>query len=365
MIRLHPTLSLYLARRFLAGTAFVFFVIMVLVFLVDSIELLRRSGDDVAIDFALIVQLAVLRLPMLSQKLLPFAALFGGILTFSRLTRSNELIVVRAAGISVWQFLAPPLAVALVVGLLQVGLFNPLASVMTARYEHLEAKHLKGNSSLLAFSSTGIWLRQSDGFGQSVVHALAVAQEGRELREAIIFLYEGADRFVGRIDAATATLEDGYWNLRDGIITRPDGGMERFDEHRLSTSLTLEQIQEGFASPATLSFWSLPRFIDTLEEAGFAAVRHRLHWHGVLAQPALMCAMVLLAATVSLRLTRSGHTGSLIAVGVLAAFLLYFVSDVVFALGLSGNLPVILAAWAPATVSLLIGLALLFHFKDG
>ena len=365
MTRFAPRLAFYIGRRFFAGLAFVFLSFVLLVFLIDAIELLRRGGNKTGVGFALLLEMALLHLPMLAQKLMPFAALFGGILAFSRLTRSNELIVVRAAGISVWQFLAPPLAVALLVGALMVGAFNPLASVMTARYEHLEAKHFEGRSSLLAFSSTGLWLRQADSFGQSVIHALGISGEGRVLHDVIIFLYEGSDRFVGRIDAATARLESGYWRLRDGLVTRLDGPVERFDEHRLPTDLTLSRIQESFASPETLSFWSLPRFIRTLEAAGFSAVRHRLHWHAVLAQPALLCAMVLIAATVSLRLTRRGHTGTLIAVGVLAAFLLYFVSDVVFALGLSSNLPVVLAAWAPTAVSLLIGLALLFHLEDG
>jgi len=364
MIGFTPTLSFYLARRFLGGIAFVFFVMAVLVLLVDSIELLRRAGGR-DMGFGLIFGMALLRLPLLAQKLLPFAALFGGILAFSRLARSNELIVVRAAGVSVWQFLAPALAVAFAIGTVEVAGVNPLSSIMAARYEQLEAKHLKGRASLLAFSSTGLWLRQADSYGQSVVHALRASGEGRELREVIVFLYQGADRFVGRIDADTAVLEDGYWQLGPGQITRPDAPVERFQSYRLPTTLTLSEIQDSFAPPDTMSFWSLPRFIRALEAAGFSAVRHRLHWHSVLAQPVLLCAMVLIAATVSLRFSRSGHTGTLLGVGVAAGFLLYFVSDLVLALGMSNNLPVVLAAWAPTMVSLLIGLALLFHLEDG
>src|SRR3546814_12939731 len=67
---------------------------------------------------------------------------------------------------------------------------------------------------------------------------------------------------------------------------------ERRESYRLETSLTMEQIRESFASPETLSFWSLPRFIETLEAAGFSAVRHQLHWHTILATPLLLCSMV-------------------------------------------------------------------------
>ena len=77
-------------------------------------------------------------------------------------------------------------------------------------------------------------------------------------------------------------------------------------DYRIDTELTLDRIQESFASPETMSFWDLPEFIETLEAAGFSARKHRLHWHSILAGPLLLCAMVLIAATFSLRLTRRG-----------------------------------------------------------
>ena len=129
--------------------------------------------------------------------------------------------------------------------------------------------------------------------------------------------------------------------------------------------MTISQIQESFAPPETMSFWDLPGFIETLEAAGFSAVKHRIHWQSILATPMLLCAMVLIAATFSLRLTRRGGTGLLVLGGMFAGFLLFFLTDVVLALGMSGSIPVILAAWAPAGVFTLLGLAMLLHLEDG
>ena len=129
--------------------------------------------------------------------------------------------------------------------------------------------------------------------------------------------------------------------------------------------MTINQIQESFAPPETMSFWNLPGFIKTLEAAGFSAIKHRIHWHSILAIPMLLCAMVLIAATFSLRLTRRGGTGLLVVGGLFAGFFLFFMTDVVLALGMSGSIPVILAAWAPAGVFTLLGLAMLLHLEDG
>lgn len=364
-MRLSWTLSFYLGRRFLFGFGGALLALMALVLLFDFLELLRRSSDRDGVTLPIIIGLAFLNLPVLLQKILPFAALFGGMFTFARLTRSHELVVARAAGVSVWQFLMPSIVIAILIGAFAVTVFNPLSAVTASRHEQVEAKYLHGRPSLLALSRTGLWLRQSDSLGQSVIHAQSVSEQGLELSGVIIFLYKGTDEFVGRIDAEYATLEDGAWSLKDVLVTGPDTPAEFHDIYLLETSLTSGQIQDSFASPDTLSFWELPKFIGLLREAGFGALKHRLHWHSVLSIPLLLFAMVLLAATFSLRLGRRGGTGLLIAGGVTAGFVLFFMTDLVLALGLSGKIPAILAAWTPAGVSTLLGLSLLFHLEDG
>src|SRR5262249_51560891 len=90
--------------------------------------------------------------------------------------------------------------------------------------------------------------------------------------------------------------------------------------------------------------------------AGFSALRHRLHWHALLATPLLMCAMILIAATFTLRQDRRGSTIFVIAAGVLTGFTLYVAQDFVFALGLSDSIPVTLAAWTPSGAGRVLGI---------
>ena len=364
-MRLSHTLLAYLGRQFLVGIALALAILLALVLTVDIVELLRRAEGRESAGLIQVFEMAMLRLPFMAQKLLPFATLFGGMYTFLQLSRSQELIVTRSAGVSVWQFLMPALFIAFVIGTLAVSVFNPIASVMISRYEQLDNKYLRGRPSLLAASSTGLWLRQANAQGQSVIHAASVSQQGTELQRVIVFLYRGANSFERRIDSERARLSDGYWDLKDVLITRVEGPAETAPTYRLPTTITSTQIQESFASPATMSFWALPAFIETLEQAGFTARRHLLHWHSLFALPLLLCATVIIAATFSLRLNRRGGLGLLAIGGVLAGFLLYFLTDLVLALGASGAIPVALAAWTPAGVSSLLGLAMLFHLEDG
>jgi lipopolysaccharide export system permease protein len=364
-MQLSRTLNFYLGRQFFTGIFYAFICIAIVVFFVELVELLRRSANRENIGFFLVLQMASLKLPSMMQKLLPFAALFGGIWTIHRLTRSNELVVARSAGVSAWQFLAPAMAVAIFIGAFAVGIFNPFASALISRFERLEARLLEGRNSVLDISTTGLWLRQADGKDQSVVHARKVSADGTVFYQVSIFLFKNEDTFVGRVEAQKARLTPGFWILSNAVLARPGEPGQKLVEYRLPTGLTIDEIQDSFARPDTLSFWSLPHFIETLEKAGFSAVRHKLHWHTLISLPILLCAMILLAATFSLRQLRFGGAGLLLASGVLTGFMFYFLTDVVYAFGLAGSLPVALAAWTPVGICALLALAMLFHLEDG
>ncbi|MEE9318691.1 MAG: LPS export ABC transporter permease LptG [Rhodospirillales bacterium] len=366
-MRLSTTLSFYIGRNFLLSFVILFALFLLLIVVFDSVELLRRTAAKPNISFGMIMEMAFLKLPHMGQKAFPFAVLFGGMVAFWRLTRNHELVITRAAGVSVWQFLFPVIALAFLLGVFQVTVLNPLASATLTRYERLEAVNIKGHKSFLALSKSGLWLRQANAEGQSVVHSdfILQAQNEVELRNVIVFNYEGADKFRSRIDGKIARLEDGFWHIKNAWVYNPEELPQFEKDYWLATDLTLSKIQDSFAPPETMSFWNLPGFINTLEKAGFSALRHRLYLHTLLAAPLLMCAMVLIAATFTLRHSRRGGTTFIISGGVLTGFILYFFSDIVFALGLSDSIPVTLAAWTPSGVATLLGLAMLLHLEDG
>lgn len=364
-MRLSWTLSRYFGLHLLGGIGAIFALLMGLIFLGSIAELMRRVAGNADVYFSTVLMMAGLQLPALTERALPFAVMFGALWSYIRLGRNHELLVIRASGVSVWQFLMPGIALALFIGIFAVCAYNPISASFTARFEQLEAKYMRGQPSLLAVSPSGLWLRQADPRGQSVIHALRTSNQGMDLEDVIIFLYEGSDKFAGRIDAAQVKLRDGYWEISDATRTGPGQQPQYLATDRLATTLTPERIQDSFASPETLSFWDLPDFINMLEEAGFSAVRHRLHWHSLLAMPLLLCAMILIAATFALRAsTRSGI--AMIVLGALVTgFVLYFLTDLALALGRTGSLPVLLSAWTPAGVSILLGVSLLLHLEDG
>jgi lipopolysaccharide export system permease protein len=364
MSRLSWTLTLYIARKFIGAVVVVFGALLALAMSIDLADLFNHASErDMPAD--VVFGMSLLKVPNIGMKLLPFAVLFGAILAFARLSRTHELVAARAAGVSAWQFLAPALAAAIALGIFTTIALSPISASLLSQYARLEAKYIRGQASQLAVGSTGLWLRQGDAGHQSVIHALRVSDQGTRLGDVIVFLYDGPDRLAGRIDAASAELREHFWRLEKSWVSGPDGRPRLVPTYDLPTDLTPARIQESFASPDTISFWDLPRFIAAAEQAGFTANRHRLHWYALLGLPLLFTAMVLLAASFSFRLARMGRIPQLVLAAALSGFAVYFLGDVTQALGISGILPAALAAMAPAVCALLIGLTLLFYEEDG
>ena len=354
------TLSFYLARQFTASVLAMIAALTGLVSLFDFIDLLRRAATRPDVGATLALRVAALRGPFYCIEILPFAVLLGGIVCFWRLTRTSELIVARAAGISAWQFLAAPLTCALLIGVLATGVLSPLSSAMYAQAESLDNLYLRNGGGTLDLSGGQLWLRQSDHQiapqGVAMLHARGVHLHGKslDLSGVSVFRLDGSDHLLVRIEAPAATLGHRKWLLRDARRIAPDHLPVRVGDLALPTDLTVGRVQESFASPDTLSVWTLPGFIALLERSGFSSIRHRLHFQSLLALPLLAGTMALVSAGFSMRPARHA-----------AGFALFTVSKIAEQFGESGALPPVMAAWAPTGAGLLLAITLLLHLEDG
>ncbi|KAF0138531.1 MAG: lipopolysaccharide export system permease protein, partial [Rhodospirillaceae bacterium] len=149
-------LGTYISRRFLEAFGTVLLTIAGLVLLFDMIELVRRAAARTDLSFALLFSLVLLKLPRMVNLVLPFAVMLGGMVVLWRLSRSRELVVMRAVGISAWQFLLPVLLIVFLMGVGNVAFLNPLGAALYARYERQEDVLLSHRTSPLSLSEGGL-----------------------------------------------------------------------------------------------------------------------------------------------------------------------------------------------------------------
>jgi lipopolysaccharide export system permease protein len=371
------TLSRYLARSYVFNTLFLLLALLSVIYLFDTVELIRRASKNDDVPFSLVLQMGLLKLPEVGQLLFPFAILFSAMYTYWQLNRRSELLVLRSSGFSVWQFLMPIIGVAVAVGIIQIAIVNPLGALLIGKYEQLEGRYLENQDSQIAIFREGLWLRQTlDGqvIGQSeeqaekgyvIIHARHITQPGWVLKDLSVFYFGANDTPQKRLDAEQAELTPGKWVFENVKIHEQNGTAQSQARNVLPTRLSIADIEESFSSPQSMSFWQLPQHIQTLEDTGFDASRLKVYYQNLLAQPLFLASMVLLAATVSMRPPRFGGTMGLITAGVFMGFFVFFMSSYLQALGSSQQIPPFLAAWSPSLVCILLGLSVIMTLEDG
>ena len=338
--------------------------VIALAFLIDFTEFSNRTGNLPQYSVATALMLSVFRMPYIVQVALPFIVLFATTAMLMLMNRKYELVVARSVGVSAWQFLFPVMAAALVIGIFTITVINP-AGTHGFSYANAVEGEWRARPSKGLLNQERPWLRQAqDDGGSMLIGATRATPEGATLYEAV-FLDIDADHIMRRrIDAATAKLEDGRWVLDDVTISRA-GRSEKQERMEIPTALNIAVIKEALVPPEMISIYELGGQIEAANSFGVSAYPFRMQFHSLIAMPALLVTMSLVAATVSLRFVRSGQSSTMILTGMGAGFVLYVLTAVTKSFGSSGQIPPVLAAWLPVAVATLFGVAYLLHREDG
>jgi lipopolysaccharide export system permease protein len=250
---------------------------------------------------------------------------------------------------------------AMVFGVLAATVYNPIATLAGEKAKQHEARIFGG-----AGDNAGrFWLRQRSDTGQSILYAGASENQGESLTGVSAFVFDTNGSFMERIEAASAKFEPGQWQLHNARVYSPNVKPRQVATYLLKTDLTATQVRESLATPETVSFWDLPGYIELAERAGLVAAGYRFQYQSLLARPFMLAAMVLLAASVSLRFFRFGGVQQMILGGIGAGFLLYVLSKVTEDLSNAALMPAIPAAWSPAAIGALTGTLVLLFQEDG
>ena len=177
-------------------------------------------------------------MPQLTERLLPFSVLVGAMACYLALSRRNELVVARSAGMSAWQFVTPALIGAFVIGLAATAVYNPLSAAMREWSKRLEAEIFGDRQIGMQQSQPASGCGSESVDGQSMVYAASSQEQGVRLDGVSVFTFDPAGHEMERIEAKRASLEPGHWRLEQAVVYVSGAPPRDHETYLVKTNLT-------------------------------------------------------------------------------------------------------------------------------
>lgn len=337
------------------------------IILVDIVEQLRNVSGVANANTFTALRFTLMRTPGILELALPFAVLVGSIVTFMRLSRSSEIVAMRASGVSTWRFLGPVAVLAALVGLFAIVILGPSAARLNLAYEtQLQALSAVATTKTGDGGQTMMWIKDRGPDLQLTVSAEA-GSAGYYSNVTLLAFSKTDSRFIARYDAETARRTETSWTLSNGV--KVSVGTQASSFETLTFPILKDRIDDSQrnkdATARAMSIWDLPRAARDAEAAGGSPQRYWMQFHRKLALPIALLSMAMIAAVLSLSGDRFGQRAIMAAAAIAAGLVVYFVNDISGALATAGYAPSWIAAWCPPLAALFIALATVSYREDG
>ncbi len=351
-------LDRYIGKSVISGVFSVLFVFLILNALVGFAGQSHVIGQaDYTMWHAL--SYVLLRMPQQIYELFPMIVLLGTMLGLGGLANSSELIVIRAAGVSMWQFIISISKTAFLIIVLAIFIGEVIAppAVQYAKLQRVKAL----SRQITLNTDYGLWVRDGDSY----VNVRRVETDGT-LTGITLYTFDGHNELKGLTKAAKANYDGENWFLSKVTQTS-------FSKHGLTvtknkrqkwlTLLSPNLVSVVSVSPENLAIWKLSSYIDYLEENGLDSSTYRLSFWTKVFMPITIGTMILIAIPFIMGSLRHTGVGQRILIGFLGGLAFYMVNRLSGQMGIVYGLPPILSAGLPTVLVLIWSVYILRRFK--
>ena len=365
------TLFNYLIKLHLKHLITIFVIFFIIIFFVDLIELFRRSSNKIGLAkkensiFLELVFMTILKAPNMMEKIFPLTILIGSIITFVKWRQNNYFVIVRSIGISMWKILIPICLNVFVLGVLSIIILNPISSIFNKKYDVLE-NNLFGHKKLNEFSlnTKGLWIMKKDRDKNFIINAKNVNKNKNILNQVLVFKSDHQNRFESKINAKQGIIIKNALKLKDGIVFSRNNIPKKFNDLILIENYNFDNFKILSEKPRNLDIFSLFQYIKLMKISGINISNHLAYLLKVLCQPILMISMVLISASLILRNHERKFPVSISSITLIIGFIIYFVADLILALGSMEKINPFLAGIGPTMISFFSGCFLVSSFDE-
>lgn len=298
------------------------------------------------------IQYTFLSLPRRIYDLFSMAALLGSLMGLGTLANHSELVVMRAAGVSLFRIIRAALQAGLILVLLTSLLGEVVAPPLEKKAMNLRA--LMDSERVTFQGEQGFWAR--DGLSFISIQDIL---PGNRISEIRIHEFDDQHRLRVSTYAKSAVYQNDRWLLQD--IRRSEIGENRvvtveYQTAEWASLLSADLLNVVTVQPETLAIWDLLSFIEYQNNNGLESAEYELAFWNKLALPLSSLVMVLLSIPFVFGSLRDTGASQRMFVGMLIGIAFYLINKTLNHLSLVYGIPPLLAATGPSLTFLAFGL---------
>lgn len=351
----------------LAGPFIFAFVITTFAFMAGNMIKLADLVVNKGVDFLSVCKLFCYMLPWLFTFTVPISVLTATLLTFGRLSSDNEIIAMRASGISIYKLVMPLIMVGLVISLISYELNDWILPRL--RFETRKLVAQIGAKNPAAYLEAGTFIKAFKGY---IVFIYGIdknkltniriyqPQEGRPTRT--IIAQKGEINYIKDRDAIKL-------KLINGTVDEPNPkDPNNFYKLNFKTYIMMLDLKEGRdlkfeKKKSDMSIDELNSEIKTLKAEGVNATPLLIEVHKKISYSFSSLIFILIGIPLALMARRGEKSiGFVLSVFVIAAFYLLQLGGE--ALAIKGILFPALGMWLPNIVFGVIGPVMIFWIAE-
>jgi len=355
-------LSKHIFREFINLVVGVLLCIIVVYLCVEFLQ----KADRLIKHHATLTQVAryfLYTIPLMITMSLPMATLIGALLALGNLSSHNEIIAMRAGGVSLARISAP-----LLVGGLLISIFGFINNELimpacVSRANYIRSVEIEKKQQQVMFQQSKLWLRGPDN---SIANIELVSPNRTTMLGLNIYKLNPDYSVRERITAESLVWEEGVWRLKqsrtiaiqgDTIRSRvSDGEIFNIVDNPDDLGMVVKESEE-------MSFQEMWEYVKRLKSSGYEASKYEVKLHGKLAFPFSSLLVILISIPFSFHKVRSGGAAKGFAFAIVIAFAYLTLMGVGQSLGTSGMIPPMLAAWLANIIFTVISVAVLVRMQ--
>jgi len=358
----HQTLTKYLSKMFFKQFFFTSAIILCVLFVTSAFDVLQKfkSTNITPNDFWKLISF---KIPYLFNEVAALICFISTFMFLRTLTKQNALVIILSSGIPIWKVFLAPIIVTFLIGVLILGLINPIGTYGLQEYEKLAAKLNNTPNLNFIISPTGLFFFENFAGNNYIIQAKSINAYKQTLTDVTILLVDEYNNLTQRIDTPLIQLQPGVFKLISPVITKRNSS-RKLKELHLPTNLSIDNLIQRFSQPEMIPLWSLSSSIENFARSGLVVTKYQIHYYKQLFKPLGMVAMSFIACWfISLNIRDNSSTRMAVLALVTGICTYFFLEISLRILAYSGLHP-ILATLLPILFIILISNFVILHFQE-